>query len=48
MSTHSKVIAQTDTHTNTHTNTQTTKTLPLLHMWEVTTQFRNSTPFKIS
>ena len=33
MSTHSKVIVQTDT----HTHTDMTKTLPLPHMREVTT-----------
>ena len=42
MSNASKDIAQTDghthtyTHTHTHTHTHTMKTLPLLHMWEVT------------
>ena len=39
MSTPSKVIAQTDTQKQTDgqtdTHTDTTKTLPLLHMWEV-------------
>ena len=44
MSTHSKVIAQTDRHTHTytqtdrqtdrHTHTHMMKTLPLPHMWE--------------
>ena len=38
MSTFSNVIAQTDrqTDTNTDRQTDTMKTLPLLHMWEVT------------
>ena len=52
MSTHSKVIAQTDTHTHKHTDrrtdrhTDTMKTLPLPHMREVIITIDRSYDFR--
>ena len=54
MSTHSKVIAQIDTHTHTdthtdrhtHRHTDTMKTLPLPHTWEVTILLPDLTDFE--